>query len=158
MSIDGRLRICQEDSVFRGAFRQPGLRGFVREDHDWLCSLSISALRDFHFERPSDGWLGDEVWKHEGFEQRARQPVTRVQEYAEPDVLADLGARMEAHKTGTGSVFAGKYGCNRLVWFERFDEMAPAIAMEKRLKRWPRKWKIDLIEEANPNWDDLPLF
>lgn len=71
---------------------------------------------------------------------------------------ADLGARMDAHKAGAGSLFAAKYGCNRLVWFERFDEMAPAIAMEKRLKSWPRKWKLDLIESVNPDWDDLPLF
>ena len=71
---------------------------------------------------------------------------------------ADLVARMEAHKAGKGSIFAANYGCNRLVWFERFDEMAPALAMEKRLKRWPRKWKIDLIERFNPHWVDLPLF
>lgn len=71
---------------------------------------------------------------------------------------ADLVARMEAHKSGTGSLFAAKYGCTRLVWFERFDEMAPAIAMEKRLKRRPRKWKTDLIESINPDWDDLPVF
>ncbi len=71
---------------------------------------------------------------------------------------ADLVARMEAHKAGVGSVFTAKYGCMRLVWFERFEEMAPAIAYEKRLKRWTRQWKIDLIEAVNPDWEDLPLF
>lgn len=71
---------------------------------------------------------------------------------------ADLVARVHAHKTGTGSWFTSKYGCTNLVWYERFDEMAPAIAYEKRLKRWSRQWKIDLIESINPNWDDLALF
>ncbi len=71
---------------------------------------------------------------------------------------ADLAARLDAHKAGVGSDFTAKYGCTRLVWFERFDEMAPALAYEKRLKRWPRQWKIDLIESVNPHWDDLPLF
>ena len=71
---------------------------------------------------------------------------------------ADLAARMELHKAGRGSRFTAKYGCDRLVWFERFDEMAPAIACEKRLKRWPRRRKIDLIESINPHWDDLPIF
>jgi putative endonuclease len=68
---------------------------------------------------------------------------------------ADLVARIEQHKSGAGSVFTGKYGCDRLVWYERFDEMAPAIARERRLKSWPRRWKIELVEAMNPNWDDL---
>lgn len=71
---------------------------------------------------------------------------------------ADLAARMGAHKSGTGSRFTAKYGCARLVWYQRFDEMAPAIAFEKRLKRWPRKWKINLIETVNPHWDDLGIW
>ena len=70
---------------------------------------------------------------------------------------ADLVARLDAHKSGAGSWFTGKYGCTRLVWFERFEEMAPALAMEKCLKRWPRKWKIELIESVNPDWKELPI-
>ena len=38
---------------------------------------------------------------------------------------------------------------------EQFDEMIPAIAREKQLKRWHRQWKINLIESANPDWHDL---
>lgn len=68
---------------------------------------------------------------------------------------ADLVARIAQHKSGAGSVFTGKYGCKRLVWYEKFDEMGPAIARERRLKSWPRRWKIELIETANPDWDDL---
>ena len=70
---------------------------------------------------------------------------------------ADLVARVNAHKAKCGSVFAAKYGVDRLVWFERFDEMAPAIAREKRIKSWPRKWKVELIETSNPNWEDLDV-
>ena len=68
---------------------------------------------------------------------------------------ADLIARMEQHKAGKGSVFTAKYGCDRLVWFERHEEMRPALDRERRIKSWPRRWKIDLIEAANPDWDDL---
>lgn len=68
---------------------------------------------------------------------------------------ADLVARMEQHKSGCGSAFTAKYDCTRLVWFDRFDEMAPALARERRIKSWPRRWKIELIEKGNPDWDDL---
>ena len=68
---------------------------------------------------------------------------------------ADLIARMEQHKSGRGSAFTAKYDCDRLVWFERFEEMAPALNRERRIKTWPRQWKIDLIEKSNPDWGDL---
>lgn len=68
---------------------------------------------------------------------------------------ADLVARIAQHKSGIGSLFTAKCGCELLVCYEKFDEMAPAIARERRLKSWPRRWKIDLIEAMNPNWDDL---
>jgi putative endonuclease len=41
------------------------------------------------------------------------------------------------------------------VYYEKFENIADAIAYEKRLKRWRRAWKIDLIEGFNPEWDDL---
>ncbi|HLX15788.1 MAG TPA: GIY-YIG nuclease family protein [Bradyrhizobium sp.] len=44
---------------------------------------------------------------------------------------------------------------SRLVYFEQFDDIENAIRREKRLKKWNRAWKIRLIEELNPNWDDL---
>jgi putative endonuclease len=40
-------------------------------------------------------------------------------------------------------------------YFERFDDVENAIRRGKRLKKWKKTWKIQLIEEANPNWDDL---
>lgn len=70
-------------------------------------------------------------------------------------VTSDLPSRMALHKIGRGSAFAAEYGCDRLIWFMRYPEMRPAIQHEKRIKRWKRQWKIELIEEANPDWRDL---
>ncbi|MEM6493047.1 MAG: GIY-YIG nuclease family protein [Pseudomonadota bacterium] len=70
-------------------------------------------------------------------------------------VTADLAARITQHREGKGSDFCAKYGLKRLVWAERFAFIEEAIAFEKRAKRWRREWKFDLIEKANPDWDDL---
>jgi putative endonuclease len=43
----------------------------------------------------------------------------------------------------------------RLIYYEVYDDVEAAIVREKRLKKWNRAWKIQLIEEQNPNWDDL---
>lgn len=51
--------------------------------------------------------------------------------------------------------FTAKYNCKRLVYYEAFDNITQAIEREKQIKNWHRKWKIDLIESMNPNWDDL---
>jgi len=71
---------------------------------------------------------------------------------------ADLPKRVDQHKAGTGSHFTAKYGCSRLVWYEKFERMENAHQREKRIKSWPRKWKVDLIEKINPNWDDLQTW
>ncbi|MCR9078262.1 MAG: GIY-YIG nuclease family protein [Hyphomonadaceae bacterium] len=68
---------------------------------------------------------------------------------------SDLPARVGQHKQGIGSKFTKKYGCTRLVWFEQFEAMEFAVRREKQIKRWPRQWKINLIEEFNPVWLDL---
>ena len=70
-------------------------------------------------------------------------------------VTSDLITRMEQHRSGYGSVFTAKYKTWRLVYYEPYETMEPALAREKRLKFWKRQWKIDLIESANPHWDDL---
>ena len=70
-------------------------------------------------------------------------------------VTSDLAARMYQHRSGTGSDFCARYGLHRLVWAERCASITDAITHEKRLKRWRREWKFDLVERANPNWDDL---
>ena len=66
--------------------------------------------------------------------------------------LLDHGAQ---HRRGAFEGFSAKHGCTRLVWFERWPDMASAIAREKELKKWRRAWKIALIEQANPQWLDL---
>lgn len=70
-------------------------------------------------------------------------------------VTADLAARVVQHRAGTGSNHCARYDLDRLVWAERCNTIEDAIAHEKRLKRWQRPWKFDLIEQANPEWHDL---
>ncbi|MFC3441995.1 GIY-YIG nuclease family protein [Sphingobium rhizovicinum] len=70
-------------------------------------------------------------------------------------VTADLAARIEQHRSGTGSAFCKKYGLTCLVLAEVHDDITLAIAREKALKAWRRDWKIRLIEERNPDWLDI---
>lgn len=69
----------------------------------------------------------------------------------------DIAARVFEHREGRGSVFTRKYGVRRLVWLETHDTRESAKWREYRIKSWKRTWKIRLIEEMNPNWDDLYL-
>ena len=70
-------------------------------------------------------------------------------------VTADLGTRMIAHRSGEGSTFVRKWQLHRLVLIEAHNRIDDAIAREKALKNWNRVWKLRLISEVNPNWDDL---
>lgn len=70
-------------------------------------------------------------------------------------VTADIAARWHQHKTGAGSAFCRKYGLDRLVLVETYPTIVKAIAREKAMKAWKRAWKIELIEAANPKWEDL---
>lgn len=70
-------------------------------------------------------------------------------------VTADLPARVYQHRQGSGSDFCVRYGLHRLVWAEQGNSIEDCIAHEKRLKRWRREWKFDLIERGNPEWLDL---
>ncbi|MFL6690525.1 MAG: GIY-YIG nuclease family protein [Alphaproteobacteria bacterium] len=70
-------------------------------------------------------------------------------------VTSNLSARLEQHRHGTASSFTKKYGVARLVYYEAHDWITSAIQRETNLKRWKRDWKIELIEHANPTWDDL---
>jgi putative endonuclease len=70
-------------------------------------------------------------------------------------VINDLIRRVAEHKSKLIESFTEKYDIARLVYFEQFDDPENAIRQEKRLKKWNRAWKIRLIEEHNPNWDDL---
>jgi putative endonuclease len=70
-------------------------------------------------------------------------------------VTNNLPARIQAHREGRGSVFTKKYRLKILVWYETFDMVVDAIQRETSLKRWPRNWKLALIEKDNPDWNDL---
>jgi putative endonuclease len=70
-------------------------------------------------------------------------------------VTNDLIRRVAEHRLKLVDSFTKKYEVHRLVYFEQFDDVENAISREKRLKKWNRAWKIRLIEELNPNWDDL---
>jgi putative endonuclease len=70
-------------------------------------------------------------------------------------VTNDLRRRVYEHKTGAIPGFTARYKVNRLVYFEPAEEAIAAIAREKQLKGWLRQRKLDLIEAANPEWEDL---
>jgi putative endonuclease len=70
-------------------------------------------------------------------------------------VINSLARRVPEHKEGTGSRFTARYGVQHLVWYEERFDIRDAIQREKSLKRWPRQWKIELIEKTNPDWNEL---
>ena len=70
-------------------------------------------------------------------------------------VTSNLSARLAQHRNGSGSVFVAQYSVTRLVYAERFSSMKDARLRERQLKEWQRAWKIRLIEEQNPEWNDL---
>ena len=70
-------------------------------------------------------------------------------------VTSDLIRRIYEHKSKAVPGFTSRYGVDRLVWFERYDDPVSAITREKQIKKWRRDWKIALIEQDNPDWADL---
>jgi len=72
-------------------------------------------------------------------------------------VTNNLVRRVREHKMGKGSCFSTKYKLDRLVYFERFEDVRNAIEREKRIKGWLRVKKIALLVSVNPAWRDLSL-
>jgi len=70
-------------------------------------------------------------------------------------VTSDLLKRIYQHRNGSFSGFTKKYGVHQLVWFEQHATMDASIIREKRIKKWNRAWKLELIEKNNPDWRDL---
>ena len=71
-------------------------------------------------------------------------------------VTGDICRRAWEHREGlVEEGFTKRYGLKRLVYAEPHEDIRDAIRREKRLKHWPRQWKINLIQEANPQWKDL---
>ena len=72
-------------------------------------------------------------------------------------VTSDLVKRIHQHRSGEVKGFSKRYNLQRLIYFEQFGTMELAITREKKLKNWHRQWKINLIEEHNPDWHDLAV-
>ena len=70
-------------------------------------------------------------------------------------VTSDLTKRVWEHKNGMVEGFTKRYNVHRLVWYEIHESMESAVTREKRIKEWKRAWKLELIEGANPEWEDL---
>ena len=70
-------------------------------------------------------------------------------------VTSDLIKRVWEHKNKLAEGFTKQYNVNKLVYYEHFPDAENAIKREKRLKKYNRKWKVDLIEKKNPYWIDL---
>ena len=70
-------------------------------------------------------------------------------------VTSDLIKRVYEHKNNLVGGFTKKYNVHRLVYYEKTEDISSAIMREKRIKKWKRTWKIELIEKSNPEWRDL---
>jgi putative endonuclease len=70
-------------------------------------------------------------------------------------VTTNLAKRIHQHRTDALGGFTSRYGVKTLVYYEAHDGIAGAIWREKALKKWRRRWKLQLIEQANPHWRDL---
>jgi putative endonuclease len=70
-------------------------------------------------------------------------------------VTSDLLKRVWEHKNDMIEGFTKTYRVHNLVWFEQHESMESAILREKAIKEWKRAWKVELIEESNPKWQDL---
>lgn len=69
----------------------------------------------------------------------------------------DLARRVWEHRAEVRPGFTSKYGIKKLVFAEAHDTREAAKMRERRLKRWNRTWKMSLVEQRNPGWDDLYL-
>jgi putative endonuclease len=72
-------------------------------------------------------------------------------------VTSHLVNRVRQHRDADFDGHSKRYGTKMLVWFELHETMETAIMREKRIKKWNRQWRINLIETVNPDWMDLAL-
>ena len=70
-------------------------------------------------------------------------------------ITNDLQRRVNEHQNKLIEGFSKKYNLTVLVYFEAFNYIFDALNYEKKLKKWHRNWKINLIEKNNPEWNDL---
>jgi putative endonuclease len=67
----------------------------------------------------------------------------------------DLARRVEQHRLGAVPGFTKAYGVKTVVWFEVHETRESAFPRERQLKKWSRRWKLELIERVNPAWNNL---
>ena len=101
-------------------------------------------------------------WRYRTAAVRTREPCVYILASQKRGTLyigvtSNLAGRIWQHRSGETKGFTRKYRVFRLVHAEPFETMEAAIAREKQLKRWHRAWKINLIEEHNPDWCDLTV-
>lgn len=72
-------------------------------------------------------------------------------------VTSNLHKRIWEHQQGIVEGFTRRYRIHQLVYFELHEDMLAAITREKQIKKWNRAWKLKIIEQQNPNWEDLWL-
>ena len=70
-------------------------------------------------------------------------------------VTGDLARRVYEHREGLLPGFTKTYGVKLLVWYDHYPTADEAISAEKRIKRWRRRWKLELIEKMNPQWTSI---
>ena len=70
-------------------------------------------------------------------------------------ITSDLVKRTWQHREKLVDGFTKEYGVKKLVWSEIHEDVLSAITREKQIKKWNRAWKIRLIQEQNPRWEDL---
>ena len=70
-------------------------------------------------------------------------------------VTSDLAGRVSQHRSGCVPGFTARYGVRTLVYFEPHDSIDSAIRRERQVKKWRRRWKLEMIERHNPRWHDL---
>jgi putative endonuclease len=70
-------------------------------------------------------------------------------------VTNDLSRRTWEHREDLVASFSRKHATHRLVWYEQHESIVEAITREKRIKKWNRDWKVNLIQALNPAWRDL---
>lgn len=73
-------------------------------------------------------------------------------------VTNNIDERVKEHKFKVyPKSFTAKYNCDKLVYFEEFEDGEKASIIEKQFKKWKRQWKVNLIQEMNPDWTDLSM-
>jgi putative endonuclease len=127
----------------------------LRPARDGVASSAVNS----DYENLHPVWFMDPDFRQEDGESMSKEPsvyilASRRNGTIYIGVTSDLMARLHQHRTGATRGFASDHKVYRLVHFEMFGDIYSAISREKQLKAWRRAWKVALIEEGNPFWED----